>query len=250
MIGVPSMEERNLGTDFQPLYRQVKALLIKRVMLGDWKPGEAMPSETRLATEFRVSQGTVRKAIEEMAAEHIVVRHQGKGTFVTGRTTESRIHFFSMSNIDHEPVVRRTMVSMENTVAPANKNERKTLKLEDGEKVFRLHRVRAIDGKAVICEDISMADRLFPGFGELLGKKWRSNTYLMMEEHYGVLTARADEWLNAVRAGKREAKELDIKAGDPLMEINRISFGLDGNPIDMRRIRINSREYLYYNSVR
>ena len=80
------MSETLQGPDFLPLYRQVKELLLQRVAGGHWKPGDILPSETKLAGEFNVSQGTVRKALEELAAEHLVVRHQGKGTFVADTT--------------------------------------------------------------------------------------------------------------------------------------------------------------------
>jgi len=67
---------------FSPLYQQIKALILQSLQQGEWKPGEAIPSEMDLAARFRVSQGTVRKAIDELAAENLVVRRQGKGTFV------------------------------------------------------------------------------------------------------------------------------------------------------------------------
>src|SRR6476660_9050605 len=67
---------------FSPLYRQIKDLLLQSLQAGEWKPGEAIPSEMDLAARFRVSQGTVRKAIDELAADNLLVRRQGKGTFV------------------------------------------------------------------------------------------------------------------------------------------------------------------------
>ena len=67
---------------FSPLYQQIKGLILQSLEAGEWKPGEAIPSEMELAARFRVSQGTVRKAIDELAAENLVVRRQGKGTFV------------------------------------------------------------------------------------------------------------------------------------------------------------------------
>ena len=70
------------GPAFSPLYRQIKGLITRGLQAGDWKPGEAIPSETELAARFGVSQGTVRKAIDELAAENLVVRRQGRGTFV------------------------------------------------------------------------------------------------------------------------------------------------------------------------
>src|SRR3954469_23148906 len=74
---------------FRPLYEQIKILLTQSLVSGEWKPGEAIPSEIELASRFRVSQGTVRKAIDELAAENIVVRRQGKGTFVASHAEPS-----------------------------------------------------------------------------------------------------------------------------------------------------------------
>ena len=67
---------------FSPLYRQIKDLIMQGLASGEWRPGESIPSEAELAIRFNVSQGTVRKAIDEMAAENLVVRKQGKGTYV------------------------------------------------------------------------------------------------------------------------------------------------------------------------
>jgi GntR family transcriptional regulator len=67
---------------FSPLYQQIKGLILQSLQQGEWKPGEAIPSEMDLAARFRVSQGTVRKAIDELAADNLVMRRQGKGTFV------------------------------------------------------------------------------------------------------------------------------------------------------------------------
>src|ERR1700736_4170987 len=74
---------------FRPLYEQIKILLTQSLVAGEWKPGEAIPSEIELAARFRVSQGTVRKAIDELASEHILVRRQGKGTYVASHNEPS-----------------------------------------------------------------------------------------------------------------------------------------------------------------
>src|ERR1700741_2827438 len=67
---------------FSPLYQQIKTLLVRSLQAGEWKPGEAIPSEMELAARFKGSQGTVRKAIDNLATENLLVRRQGKGTFV------------------------------------------------------------------------------------------------------------------------------------------------------------------------
>src|SRR5436190_18434591 len=74
---------------FSPLYQQIKGLITRSLQAGEWKPGEAIPSEIELAARFRVSQGTVRKAIDELAGEHILVRRQGKGTYVASHNEPS-----------------------------------------------------------------------------------------------------------------------------------------------------------------
>src|SRR5512140_1460555 len=86
------MDKTASAPAYRPLYEQIKILLTKSLVAGEWKPGEAIPSETELATRFRVSQGTVRKAIDELAADHILVRRQGKGTFVATHA-EQRVRY-------------------------------------------------------------------------------------------------------------------------------------------------------------
>ena len=72
----------SLTPAFSPLYQQIKDLILQSLQTGEWKPGEAIPSEMDLAARYRVSQGTVRKAIDELSADNLLVRRQGKGTFV------------------------------------------------------------------------------------------------------------------------------------------------------------------------
>ena len=76
------------GPAFSPLYQQIKLLITRSLQEGEWKPGEAIPAETDLAARYRVSQGTVRKAIDELATENLLVRRQGKGTFVATHAEE------------------------------------------------------------------------------------------------------------------------------------------------------------------
>ena len=77
---------------FSPLYQQIKRLITGSLESGEWKPGEAIPSEVELAGRYGVSQGTVRKAIDELAGENLLVRRQGKGTFVATHS-EPRFQF-------------------------------------------------------------------------------------------------------------------------------------------------------------
>src|SRR3569623_663651 len=89
---------------FSPLYQQIKALLMQSLQSGERKPGELIPSEVELAGRFKVSQGTVRKAIDELAAENLVVRRQGKGTFVaTHHEARAQFRFLRLMPDAGEP---------------------------------------------------------------------------------------------------------------------------------------------------
>ena len=78
---------------FKPLYLQVKDVLVERLAAGEWSPGGAIPSELELAAQYGVSHGTVRKAIDALADDNLVVRRQGKGTFVATHTEERASNF-------------------------------------------------------------------------------------------------------------------------------------------------------------
>ena len=77
---------------FSPLYKQIKALILNGLHTGEWRPGEPIPSEMELASRFQVSQGTVRKAIDELSTENLLLRRQGKGTFVATHA-EQKVRF-------------------------------------------------------------------------------------------------------------------------------------------------------------
>jgi GntR family transcriptional regulator len=241
------MSELHPGLGFRPLYLQVKERLIQRVLSGYWKPGEALPSEVKLASEYEVSQGTVRKALEEMTAEHMVVRHQGKGTFVSGRATESPVHFFSIVNPDNLPVVAEVVGPLEWSEGPANEHERNSLDLEEGSEVYRITRIREVEGKPAFIEKISLSKARFPNLPDLLRGDQRMATYLILERDYGVLAVRAEEWLEAVKADADDEAKLNIVPGMPLLCITRVSYSVDGHPVETRRIRFATDSLHYHN---
>lgn len=244
------MSESSQGPGFHPLYIQIKELLIQRVLMGDWKPGEPLPSEAKLAAEYRVSQGTVRKAIEEMAADHLVVRHQGKGTFVSARASDSPLHFFSIVTEDDRLAMPGKALQFDWTEGPANERERRELALAEGEVVYRIYRVRPVGGFPALVERISIPRDRYRGFPEMMRDAVRMNAYLLLEKEFGVLVVRADEWIDAVSADKEDAAQLGVPEGTALLRINRISYALDGRPVETRRMRFPTDRLRYRNTLR
>lgn len=217
---------------FRPLYRQVKELLTKRIADGVWAAGDALPSEPEIAVDLGVSHGTVRKALDELAAENLVVRRQGKGTYVA-RHDDERI-LFQFFKLFPDTGERRypdsRIIGVE--VRDADAGSIKFLGLRKGARVVRVDRVRTLGGSVCIIERITLPRAQFPGIEK---RHLPNNLYELYRSEFGVTLVRAAERLKAVAASKREAKHLAVEVGAPLLSIDRVAFGIDGRPVEWRR---------------
>ena len=216
---------------FRPLYRQVRELLVRRIAEGLWAPGQPIPSEPEIASELGVSQGTVRKALDEMAGENLVVRRQGRGTYVA-RHDDARIlfQFFRIvpdSGGKEFPDSRLTEVAGEG----ADEEAAAALGVAPGAAVVRLERVRSLAGEVCIAERIVVPAALFPGIAE---RELPNNLYELYAAQFGVVVGRASEKLRAVAAGAREAEFLGVAAGTPLLRVDRTAFSIDGKLAEWR----------------
>lgn len=224
--------------DFHPLYLQIKELLIQRILQGDWKPGELLPSEFKLAAEFKVSQGTVRKALDELAAEKAVIRMQGKGTFVAARNTRhTPLHFFRIAMDSGERwVSHNTRLVLFEDNAEATDEELRALSLQPGSPVVRIERQRLFQDKPMILEVVSLAAARFPNFGTTYKQAMKTNLYALLERDYGVLVVRADEKLRARMATEHEARVLELAPNTPVLDVERLSYTIDGSSIEYRHM--------------
>lgn len=230
---------------FQPMYRQIKQLLIQRVLSGEWRPAQLLPSEMRLAEEYQVSQGTVRKAIEEMAAENLVMRHQGKGTFVaTHRTTSRPFRFIRLvSDVSQESHPVTTYPSIK--AGLANAQERKHLHLPADAKVVRVERVRSFAGKPCVYDRIILRADGMPRLEQMLARVKPDSVYSALEQEYRLMVVRIEEQLRAVAADATDARMLGVKPGQPLLEVQRTALSLDQRIVEWRISHCDTR-YLHY----
>ena len=135
----------SLSASFQPLYKQVYDLLVDRIANNHWKPSDPLPSEFALADELGVSQGTVRKALNQMVDEQLLTRRQGKGTYVAEHTQESSLfRFFRFKESGGENLIPETKL-ISTTVRNLNEREAKILQLESTELACEMVRVRALE---------------------------------------------------------------------------------------------------------
>jgi GntR family transcriptional regulator len=215
---------------FRPLYRQVRDTLVKRIACGTWLPGQALPSEPEIAADLGVSQGTVRKALDEMTAEGLVVRRQGRGTFVATHD-EARIllHFFKLAPDSGEPRFPKASVLRRQTGPDAEASKR--LGLSPKDPVLVIRRLRSLAGRACVSERICLPAALFPGLEE---RELPNNLYEFYSVEFGMTIGSASERLKAVLASDQEARDLDVAPGAPVLRIDRVAYSLDGRRTEWR----------------
>lgn len=233
-----------------PLYLQVTERLTRRIADGTWAPGEALPSEARLAAEYGVSQGTLRKALDALAAQNLVVRQQGKGTFVSRHTAQRALfHFFHIVGDDGTRELPTPSHVLACRRRRATKEEVLHLALEAGARVVEIERVRDMGGKPAIAERIQVPVALFPDLDKRALTDVPNELYQLYEQRYGVTIHRAEERLRAVEAGPREAELLDLPEGAPLLEIERVALTVNGSPVERRVSRCDTRHHFYLSVI-
>ncbi len=237
------------GPSFRPLYDQIKILLTQSLIAGEWKPGEAIPSEIELATRFGVSQGTVRKAIDALASEHILIRRQGKGTYVATSTAPTHQYRFLRVMPDTGEKVHPTTTFIDLRRSKAGAEVARTLDVKPGTPLTTIRRVLVFAGRPLILDEVTLATTLVPGLTLEKIEQSRGSIYSFFETAYGLRMIRAEERLQAVSADATTAKLLAVKAGAPLLRIDRIAFTYGDKPVEWRRGLVHTDGYSYYNEL-
>lgn len=245
----PKTRSGLLSPTFSPLYRQIKELILGSLESGEWGPGDAIPSEADLAQRFGVSQGTVRKAIDEMAADNLLVRRQGKGTFVaTHEDPRASFRFLRLAANDGELQESRS-VPLECSRARAGADVARILGLELGAAIVILRRVLHFAGEPVVFDEIYLPAELFPDFSLDVLLANDESLYRLFETRYGVRMIRADERLRAVAADRVSASALGVAEGTPLLLVERVAYTYGDKPVEWRRGFYSTAQHHYRNEL-
>jgi GntR family transcriptional regulator len=230
---------------FSPLYQQIKSLITRRLELGEWKPGELIPSEVELGTLFKVSQGTVRKAIDELAAENLVVRRQGKGTFVaTHHETLSQFRFLRLvSDSDTQQFASNKLIDTKRVRAPAE--IARLLDLKAGDPVIFIKRVKSFNNVPTILEDIWLPGAIFRSLTAERMTEYKGPLYGLFETEFGTRMIRATERIRSVLASPEMAELLQVEPNSPLLSVERLSFTYGDKPVEVRRGQYLTDHYYY-----
>ncbi len=238
-----------VGPAFSPLYQQIKALLVQSLQGGAWLPGQVIPSEVELAARFRVSQGTVRKAIDEMAAENMLVRRQGKGTFVATHAERSTQYRFLRLTPDDgsSPALQRNLLECRRMRAPAD--VARLLALKTGESAVQVRRLLLNGTVPVVLDDIWLPGPAFKGLTVERLQAWRGPMYRLFEVEFAVHMIRAEEKIRAVSAAAEEAALLQLPLATPLLSVERLSYTYGDRPVELRRGLYQTTAHYYRNGL-
>lgn len=235
--------------NFSPLYQQIKTLITQSLVANEWRPGEAIPSEMELAARYNVSQGTVRKAIDELATENIVVRRQGKGTFVATHEEKGiQLRFLRLVAADGtKELLDNELVSCERSKATANVAN--LLGIKAGSAVIEIKRLLLFSKKPLIFDHIVLPAALFKGVTASRIEAFGGSMYRMYETQLGIRMVRAEERLTAVGANQEIANALNLKQGTPLLSIERVSYTYGDKPMEWRLGLCLTEDHHYLNHL-
>ncbi|RJG05864.1 GntR family transcriptional regulator [Noviherbaspirillum cavernae] len=234
---------------FSPLYQQIKGLITQSLQSGEWKPGELIPSEVELAARFKVSQGTVRKAIDELAAENLVMRRQGKGTFVaTHHEARAQFRFLRLMPDAGEPHnADNKILEVKRLRAPAE--VARLLDIKSGDSVVFIRRVQSFDGAPTIVEELWLPGVIFRGLTAERLVEYKGPMYGLFETEFGTRMIRAAEKIRAVAADEVTAELLSIALNTPLLSVERVSYTYGDKPVEVRRGLYLTDHHHYQNEL-
>jgi GntR family transcriptional regulator len=248
----PPLTNQAVAPAFSPLYQQIKGLILNSLREGQWKPGEMIPSEIELAARFRVSQGTVRKAIDELAAENLLLRRQGKGTFVATHA-EQQVQFRFLKLVPDsgsrgsEGPAKREIVECRRT--SASTEVAKALALRAGDAVLQIRRVLSFAGTPTILEDIWLPAAPFKGLTAERLSNYQGAMYALFETEFNLRMVRAKEKIRAIAATDNQHQLLNVAPGTPLLSVQRVAYTYKDEPMELRHGYYRTDTHYYHNEL-
>jgi GntR family transcriptional regulator len=233
-----------------PRYQRLRDDLAAQINRHELRPGDVIPSEAELSMRHGVAVGTVRKAIDQLVAEGVLERQQGRGTFVRrARFNSSLFRFFRFQSesgerrIPQSRILRRKVVAASSAVASA-------LRIAEGEPVISLSRLRLIEDEPLLSEEIWLQKSRFAAMLSIDTSDFGDLLYPLYETHCGQVVVSADEMLSVESATDMQARLLRLERSAPLIVIERLAFDLERRPIEWRRSRGPATRFRYHVEIR
>ncbi|AIR89099.1 GntR family transcriptional regulator [Pseudomonas cremoricolorata] len=236
--------------DRLPRYQRLRDELAEQIAQNRWRPGEAIPTEAALASEYAISVGTVRKAIDVLVSEGVLERQQGRGTFIRRPQFQSSLfRFFRFQGLNGERLVPESRIlAMETLQAPLAVSQ--VLSLPAGTEVIRLVRLRLLNAQPVLAEEIWLPKSRFLPLLTVNLQRQGPLLYPVYESLCGQVVARASETLTAEAVTAVHARLLQIDVGSPVVVIERLACDYAGAPLEWRRSRGHASHFRYNVEIR
>ncbi|MDE2145630.1 MAG: GntR family transcriptional regulator [Burkholderiales bacterium] len=231
-----------LGT---PLYQEVKRQLLESLRRGEWKPAELVPSEKQLASRYGVSIGTVRKAVDEMVADKLLVRHQGRGTYVVSHSNQRQFfYFFRIAGADGTRQVPGVEL-LRFARGKADGTQAARLGLAPGAPLICFTNKLSIAGRPAVIDEIAVPQALFPELTRQSLRDRPHTIYHFYQERFGISVVRVEEQLSAVAADAAQALSLGLAPGSPLLLVRRVAYSFREQPVEYRCSYVNTQQHVY-----
>lgn len=240
------MNAPTLGYDERlPLYQRLREEMLAKIAAGEWTPGAPIPTEAELTRQYGVAIGTVRKAVDTLVSEGLLLRSQGRGTFVRRPNFDASLaRFFRQVNasggreIPASRILAKALQTPSQPVASA-------LELQDGEQVIHMERLRMVEGRTLFHEDIWLPAQRFGALLEIDSERFGELLYPFYEKQCGQCIASAKETLTVGAADHAMAQSLSIEEGAPMVIIERTALGYDRRPLEYRLSRAAADGFRY-----
>ena len=217
-----------------PLYYQLETIIKHEIANRTWKEEELIPSENELAATYGISVGSVRKAINGLVQDGILVRKQGKGTFVVPPNfRDSYIRFFNVTGDDPENYVLPSSQVLSLEIESPMDDVKKILKLARTDQVIIIKRLRRQRGLPVVLEEIFLSKKRFPAIDR--ADFAEDPVFPIYRNKYNLSIVGADEYFKPGIADQEVAAILGIKPGDPVIYIERIAYTHGDEPVEYRK---------------
>lgn len=227
-----------------PLYVQLMEELETSIRNGVYKPGDKIMTEAEMAREYGVSLITVRKAVGSLMEKGLVVRKQGKGTFVTKpKYSRNMKKLQSFTEMCEQMGVKPGARVLENRLIAADKKVADRLGIEPGSNVVYISRLRLADG-----EPVQVEKSYFPlKYAFLLEEDLNDGSmFECLKEKAGAKVASSEKMIELCRATAEEAALMDVKKGDYLLFVKSTAYDENGEPMYAGIQLINGDSFSLY----
>ncbi len=233
-----------------PLWQQLSVLLRAAIERGDLAPDQALPSEAELIDRYGVSRTVVREALAELVRSGHIYKIRAKGSFVSPARPALRFIGTTLGSSEDLRTTGKTVTTrvLSNGEGFADSDEAAALRIDEGDPVIRVRRLRLVDGTPWLLVHTVLPKSLFPGLAK--ANLENRSLYEHLRRHYGITPKGADRWLDAVIPTDEETELLGLASGEPALRIESIAWGDDGTPFEYYRGVHRSGESRFYVGIR